>query len=168
MAKHLIDTNIFIESANRHYAIDICPGFWDFLTKASKSNNIKSIIQVYDEFTPDDERLEHFRQNLKNNNFFLPIESITPETYNNITLTLSNMGYQPQAIENFSKRADYFLIALALQENYIIVTHEAKSGNNAKTQIKIPNVCEKLKIECIDIADFLRQHQVQFILKDND
>lgn len=60
------------------------------------------------------------------------------------------------------------MTALAYQESYTIVTHEAKSGNNAKSQIKIPNVCEKLEIECIDVADFLRQHHIQFILKSND
>ncbi|RDU53203.1 DUF4411 family protein [Helicobacter sp. MIT 01-3238] len=165
MKKYLIDTNIFIESANRHYAIDICPGFWDFLIKISKLDNVKSIIQVYDEFTPDDERLKNFRQNLKGNHFFLPIENITPESYNEVTKTLIDMGYAQQAIANFSKHADYFLIALALQENYIIVTQEAKSGNNAKNQIKIPNVCDRLGIECIDVVKFLRDEKAKFVLE---
>ena len=165
MKKYLIDTNIFIESANRHYAIDICPGFWDFLIKVSKLDNVKSIIQVYDEFTPDDERLETFRQNLKGNHFFLPVENITPESYSKVTITLIDMEYTQQAIANFSRHADYFLIALALQESYIIVTQEAKSGNNAKNQIKIPNVSEKLGIECVDVVKFLRDEKAKFILE---
>lgn len=74
------------------------------------------------------------------------------------------MGYYQDAIKNFSSSADYFLIALAYQESYIIVTHEAKSGSNAKRQIKIPNVCEKLNIECIDVAEFLRRCSIKFAL----
>ncbi len=43
--------------------------------------------------------------------------------------------------------------------------YDYKSGNNAKNTIKIPNVCESLKIDCIDIAEFLRREQARFILE---
>lgn len=95
----------------------------------------------------------------------MPVENITPESYNQVTKTLIDMEYTQQAIANFSRHADYFLIALALQESYIIVTQEAKSGNNAKNQIKIPNVSEKLGIECIDVVKFLRDEKAKFILE---
>lgn len=111
------------------------------------------------------QRLEDFRQNLKDNHFFLPIENTTPESYSKAAKTLIDMEYTQQAIEKFSKHADYFLIALALQENYIIVTQEARINNNAKNQIKIPNVCERLGIECIDVVKFLRYEKARFILE---
>lgn len=93
MRKYLIDTNIFIESSNRHYAVDICPGFWDFLDKISNLDNVKSITQVYDEFTPDIEELKNFRERLKSKGFFLPIENIAPQSYITTTTTLQKMGY---------------------------------------------------------------------------
>lgn len=65
MDKYLLDTNIFIESAYRFYAFDICPGFWDFLEKASDKGYIKSIIKVYEELQPDKEELEDFKEKLK-------------------------------------------------------------------------------------------------------
>lgn len=165
MKKYLIDTNIFIESAYRFYAFDICPGFWAFLEKASDTDDIKSIIKVYEELQSDKEELKDFKEKLKNKNFFLSIDDITAASYTKISKTLLEMGYYQDAIKKFSSSADYFLIALAYQESYIIVTHEAKSGSNAKRQIKIPNVCEKLNIECIDISDFLRQEKIKFILE---
>ena len=168
MKKYLIDTNIFIESAYRFYAFDICPGFWDFLEKISNSGYVKSIINVYDEIREAKQELMDFKEMLKAKGFFLPIENITAETHAKIATIMKEMRYEQEAIGHFSSGADYFLIALAYQESYAIVTQETKSGNNAKTQIKIPNVCERLKIECIDVADFLRQHYVQFILKGND
>lgn len=165
MELYLIDTNIFIESAYRFYAFDICPGFWTFLEKSSKSDYIKSITKVYEELQSDKKELDDFKEKLKNNGFFLPIENIKAESYSKISTTLQKMGYYQEAVSKFSRGADYFLIALAYQESYTIVTHEAKRGNNAKRQIKIPNVCEKLSIECIDIAEFLRREKVKFILE---
>ena len=165
MRKYLIDTNIFIESSNRHYAVDICPGFWDFLDKISNLDNVKSITQVYDEFTPDIEELKNFRERLKSKGFFLPIENITPKSYITTTTTLQKMGYSPSAIDDFSPKADYFLIALALQEQYTIVTQEARTQALAKNRIKIPNVCERLGIECIDIVEFLRYERAKFVLE---
>ncbi|MCX2683761.1 DUF4411 family protein [Campylobacter sp. MIT 21-1685] len=165
MNKYLIDTNIFIESAYRFYAFDICPGFWDFLDKCSQLDSIKSINKVYDEITSDNTNLQDFKEKLKNRGFFLPIGSITPSSYTKISQTLQTMQYTQQAVTDFSSGADYFLVALAYQESYTIVTHEAKSSNNAKNTIKIPNVCERLEINCIDIAEFLRREQARFILE---
>lgn len=166
MRKYLIDTNIFIESSNRHYAIDICPGFWEFLDRVSDLENVKSITQVYDEFTPDNEELVNFKERLKNKGFFLQIENITLESYNATTMSLQEMGYDQQAIADFPEKADYFLIALALQEQYTIVTQEARKQTIAPKRIKIPNVCEQLEIECIDITEFLRRERAIFVLRE--
>lgn len=166
MEKYLIDTNIFIESAYRFYAFDICPGFWYFLNKASNSENIKSIIKVYEELQPDKKELENFKEELRNKNFFLQIENIKYESYKKVSIALQKMKYSKEAVNKFSSGADYFLIALAYQESYIIVTHESKSKTILKNQVKIPNLCEQLDIECIDIAEFLRREKVQFILKE--
>lgn len=168
MNKYLIDTNIFIESARRFYAFDICPGFWEFLEKrCSQTDSIKSISKVYDEITPDNFKLQDFKERLKNTGFFLPIEDITPNSYKKISETLKAMQYTQKAIDDFSSGADYFLVALAYQESYTIVTHEAKINNNARNVIKIPNVCEQLEIiKCIDIAEFLRCERAKFVLEE--
>ncbi|MBD5164410.1 DUF4411 family protein [Helicobacter sp.] len=165
MTKYLIDTNIFIESAYRFYAFDICPGFWDFLEKCARLDSVKSIDKVYNEITSDNPNLQEFKERLNNREFFLSIENIGLESYAVISQTLRTMQYTQKAISDFSSGADYFLIALAYQESYTIVTHEAKSGNNAKNTIKIPNVCESLEIDCIDIAEFLRRKQARFVLE---
>ncbi len=166
MNKYLIDTNIFIESAYRFYAFDICPGFWEFLGKCSESDSIKSISKVYDELTSDNSNLQDFKEKLQKAEFFLSIENISLESYEKISQTLQTMQYTQRAIQDFSSGADYFLVALAYQEAYTIVTHEAKSGNNARNTIKIPNVCEQLRINCIDIAEFLRNKQARFVLEE--
>ncbi|WDL69612.1 DUF4411 family protein [Helicobacter winghamensis] len=165
MKRYLIDTNIFIESAYRFYAFDICPRFWDFLDKCSRLDSVKSINKVYDEITSANNDLQNFKERLKSRGFFLPIENITSKSYAEISQTLLTMQYTQKAIQDFSNGADYFLIALAYQDSYTIVTHETKSGNNAKQTIKIPNVCQRLGICCIDVAEFLRQEQARFVLE---
>ena len=69
------------------------------------------------------------------------------------------------AIKHFSNGADFFLVALAHQESYTIVTHEVKSSGNTQNRIKIPDVCEKLEICCIDVAEFLRCERAKFVLE---
>lgn len=88
MNKYLIDTNIFIESAYRFYAFDICPGFWDFLEKCSESDFVKSIDKVYNEITSNKPELQDFKEKLKNEGFFLSTEKyyvrISQESFTNI------------------------------------------------------------------------------------
>ena len=40
---YLLDTNIFIDAKNRYYGFDICPAFWEWLTKLNKSEIVFSI-----------------------------------------------------------------------------------------------------------------------------
>ena len=126
---------------------------------------MKSIEKVYDEITSSKPGLQQFKEKLKNVAFFLSIENIKPESHKKVSQTLLKMGYTEIAIRHFSSGADFFLVALACQESYTIVTHEAKSGGNARNRIKIPNVCEKLNIDCIDIAEFLRRERAKFVLE---
>ena len=135
------------------------------LNKCARLDSVKSIDKVYKEITSDNPKLQDFKEQLNNRRFFLSIENISLESYVEVSQALQTMQYTDIAIKDFSKGADYFLAALAYQESYTIVTHEAKSGNNAKNTIKIPNVCESLEIDCIDIAEFLRREQARFILE---
>lgn len=108
MKKYLIDTNIFIESAYRFYAFDICPGFWDFLEKVSNLGYVKSIINVYGEIREAKQELMDFKEKLKIKGFFLPIENITDKTYTKVATAIQEMRYRQEVIRHFSSGADYF------------------------------------------------------------
>ena len=108
MKRYLIDTNIFIESAYRFYAFDICPGFWDFLDKCSRLDSVKSISKVYDEIISANNDLQNFKERLKSRGFFLPIENITSKSYAEISQTLLTMQYTQKAIQDFSKWSGLF------------------------------------------------------------
>jgi len=56
--------------------------------------------------------------------------------------------------------ADPFVIALAKVEDLIVVTGERATNNLAKP--KIPDVCNDMGIECINILDLMRREGWQF------
>ena len=43
------DTNVFITAHRSYYALNLCPGFWDFLIHHVHSGQILSIDRVHDE-----------------------------------------------------------------------------------------------------------------------
>lgn len=55
--------------------------------------------------------------------------------------------------------ADYFVIALAqYMGNWTVVTDESRKS----TKIKIPYVCDKMKIPCVDLHNFFRKCSWRF------
>jgi len=45
---YVLDTNVFVQAHRRHYAFDICPGFWDCLIHHHQTGRIVSIDRVRD------------------------------------------------------------------------------------------------------------------------
>jgi hypothetical protein len=51
---YVLDTNVFVQAHRRHYAFDICPGFWDCLIYHHETGRIVSIDRVRDEILAGD------------------------------------------------------------------------------------------------------------------
>jgi len=58
--------------------------------------------------------------------------------------------------------ADPWVIAHALTENATVVTKENKVSDITSQRIRIPNVCEKMNIRCIDDFQFIREVGITF------
>lgn len=59
--------------------------------------------------------------------------------------------------------ADPWVIAHAGSEGAVVVTLERKATKTG--QVKIPDVCEKEEIECIDIYDLIKRLKIEFTAK---
>ena len=46
---YLIDSDVFIDAANRHYSFDIVPAFWDWISKAHLAGKVFTVDQVVQE-----------------------------------------------------------------------------------------------------------------------
>lgn len=51
---YVLDTNVFVQAHRRHYAFEICPGFWDCLIHHHQAGRIVSIDRVRDEILVGD------------------------------------------------------------------------------------------------------------------
>lgn len=176
MNKYLLDTNIFLQSYREYYCMDICPGFWDFLKQGN--NNVKSIQQVYEELKPnkDNNDLIEAIEQMKEQKFFINEDDITEASFKKISEVIENYKKELNikfpdsrakaklqiSIDKFIDSADYFLLSLAYQDNYIIVTKEKQRENI--NEIKIPNIAERLNIKCSTLEEMLRYMKIKFII----
>lgn len=164
---YLLDANVFIQAKNRHYGIDFCPAFWDWLVIANQNNKVFSIDAIKDEIIDGSDELVGWAKSKKLNNFFLSTdkETIISEL-RIISNWVYNQNYEQSAINLFlQKIPDYYLIAQAKKRNATIVTHEIPSYSLKK--IKIPDVCNALEINCINTFTMLKESKAKFINDQN-
>lgn len=70
--------------------------------------------------------------------------------------------------KNFADKdkADAWLIAVAKQNNYTIVSNEKTPDKKERKEIKIPRMCNELNIKCIDIFNFIIEKKLKFKIED--
>lgn len=164
MTKYLLDANVFITAFWNYYDPRFAPAFWDWLARANQDGNVFSIDIVKEELQ------RKFREGFlfdwaskAGSQFFL--RSNCEAIYE-----VSDWVNQQERWTNSAKRkfrrkqtADLRLIALAKERDYTVVTLE-KPQPNAKTKIKIPDVCAELNVECQDTFGMLRKLKPRFSL----
>ena len=74
----------------------------------------------------------------------------------------SGARYEPAGVAMFLQAADYYLVAHAHAQNYVVVTHEVFSPSPKK--IKIPNACLGVEVKCINPYQMLRSERARFVL----
>jgi len=166
---YLIDANAFITPYKAYYAFDLVPKFWDFLSEQIKHGNILLIDKVYEEIavnkdkkTPSDD-LQKWIETLKTHKKSIKTTEIV-SAYQEIVNHINDSGkYSDSAMREWFglNHADPWLVATAKAENHKIITFETKKGTSQKGQgwsvVRIPNVCEDLGIECLNLFNVLRE-----------
>ncbi|MFH1004932.1 MAG: DUF4411 family protein [Bacteroidota bacterium] len=158
MPKYSIDTSAILDAWVRHYPYDLFPSFWDKFSDLAATKKGIAIELIEHEISKKDDGCHKWFNENNLNDFFW---KISDEVQNEVINILQNSNYQ-QLVEDRkgSYSADPFVIALAKVENLIVVTGEKASNNIAKP--KIPDVCNDLGIECINILELMRKEQWQF------
>ena len=167
---YLLDANVLITAHDDYYPIDRIPQFWEWIVVHAKHGQIKMPFEMLAEVkagqpkrdveNQDDELLrwlrtdEHEKDLLLNANAdYIAVNRVFKEGYE---------LPQPSLDELNKVRKDPLLIAYALaRHNSVIVTLEAKQENATdamkRHRRKIPFVCRKLGIRCIDTFDLIRE-----------
>ena len=151
---YVLDTNVFIDAANAYYAFDLAPGYWDFLVQLFDSHHAVSIKSVYDELgeAGDDDPLMGWAKQYKQR--FIAPDSRVVVRYQQV-MKWAKDNYEPPAVSEFQRVADSWIVAHALANGWVVVTHE-KPARRSKRRIKIPDACAALGVECLNPFTMLR------------
>ncbi len=162
MTDYLLDANVFIEAKNRHYGLDFCPAFWDWLIEQNRAGKVASIEKVADELRAGKDELATWAEE-RNDNFFLSQDHAVIPKLNTVSKWANSNGYRPAAIATFLQAADYWLVAHALAYKCTVVTHEVHADTINK--IKIRNACRSFDLDCVSPYEMLRREQARFVLR---
>ena len=167
---YLLDANVLITAHDDYYPIDRIPQFWEWIIYHAKQGEIQMPFEMLAEVKAGQPRRDAENQDdelfrwLKTNNHEkdLLLEASADQLAVNRVFREGYELPQPSLDELNKVRKDPLLIAYALtQQRTCIVTLEAKQENATdamkRHKRKIPFVCRKLGIRCIDTFDLIRE-----------
>lgn len=158
---YLLDANVFIQAKNLHYGLDFCPAFWSWLVEKNEAGEVVSIDKVADEINAgQDELTAWIRQ--QGRGLFRRTGANILQQFGRVGAWVTSQNYEPVAINTFLQVADFYLIAHALADNHVVVTHEVPA--NSTKRVKIPNVCIGLGLRFMTPFEMLRCEQARFVL----
>ena len=156
---YILDANVFIEAANRYYAFDLAPKFWETL---NTNESIFSIDRVNEELKHGKDELADWATSHFSHSFVSTDEADVTAMYAKIMTWVSGQSqFSDAAIADFARGADGWLVACAKVKNYVVVTHEVPAPD-VKRKVPIPNVCQEFDVSFVDTFIMLRELGVQF------
>jgi len=158
---YLLVANVFIQAKNLHYGFDFCPAFWAWLLEQNVAGRVFSIDKVADEIAAGADELSDWAQQ-EASAMFRPTDARVAPHLGTVSSWVMGQSYQPSAVNTFFQIADYYLIAHALTEGFVVVTHEVPA--NSIRRIKIPNVCVGLSVRFMTPYEMLRRERARFVL----
>ncbi len=172
---YLLDTGVFIQAHQLHYKFSFCPAFWDWLVLANQDGRLLSLKQVLVEII-DVKDKRHGKDKVEDRlsawakkegkKLFSPWSlGVGSSEYREVRECVQSQVYTDGAKHKFldDRRADKYLIAEAKAGGHVLVTHE-KSNPAKKSEVKIPDVCAKLGIECMNTFEMLEREKPCFVL----
>lgn len=172
MKKYLIDSNSLISPYRTFYQFDLVPSFWTWFKK-TYDDSIFLVDKVRDELChTNKEASKDDLQKWVENNCLTKDKIIHPnsetrvlEEYGAILAYIEGSSlYKESSYDEWAdfKKADPWLIAIAKAYGYTIVTMEEKNlnlnpKNPTKKEPRIPDVCNALNVECINLFDLMRE-----------
>lgn len=157
---YLLDASTLIDAKDYYYPIERVPEFWDWLIFHGREVNIKIPIEIYREFYGQkgkEDELVIWAKRTEVKKALLLKESAEPDLVSRITYG----GYLPNPTDDEIKKMgnDPFLLSYALRdvENRCVVTTEISKKSRKGAGAKIPDVCEKFHIRCINSFQLIRE-----------
>src|ERR1700722_4657935 len=103
----LLDTNTMIEAKNLYYRFGVCPGYWDWITRAHSAKSVYSIDKVKGELTIGTDDLSKWAAK-QTADFFLPIDALATANAQQVSTWAVSRPYTPAALSEFLASTDYW------------------------------------------------------------
>lgn len=158
---YLLDANVFIQAKNLHYGLDFCPAFWEWLETNGKDGLVLTIDKVADEITAGDDELSAWMRRVRTR-LVHNTDARIASHFGRVSEWAQSEQYEPAAINTFLQVADFYLIAHALADGHVVVTHEVPA--DSRKRIKIPNACISLGLHFMTPYEMLRNERARFVL----
>ena len=146
-----LDTNVYVEAANRYYTFERVPKFWSFSSGKIESGSICSPKSVYDELMPYKDRLSSWVKARKTKGLCVHegdnIQREFSKVADHVTVT-----YPRHKSEEFLSGADPWIIACVLSVGGTVVTQESTSR---RRKVRIPIVCGHFGVRFVDTFQML-------------
>jgi hypothetical protein len=158
---YLLDANVFIQAKNLHYGLDFCPAFWEWLDVNGAAGRVLTIDKVADEIAAGDDELNDWMQHA-GTRLVRRTDARIASHFGTVSAWATSQQYEPAAVNAFLQVADFYLIAHALADGHVVVTHEVPAASTKR--IKIPNACVGLGLRFMTPYEMLRIERARFVL----
>jgi hypothetical protein len=159
---YLLDASVLITANNGYYGIDRVPEFWEWLVFQGGASRCKLPIEIYEEIKAgrkDEEKdllLKWAKETTTRDKLVLD-EEVDPALANRAVTA----GYASDLTDDeiILLGRDPFLLAYAMKDPAArcIVTVETTKKTRTRAKSKMPDVCEKLGVRCVDTIKFLQE-----------
>jgi hypothetical protein len=151
-----IDTSSLIHAWRRDYPPDVFEGVWRGFEQLISEGLLVSPEEVLLELERGGDELYSWA-NERRHMFIQPDQEVQ-DRVRQVVNQFDN--FLPQESQD-GIWADPYVIALAQSRGLSVVTGEILAGRGART-IKIPNVCQSLNVDYLDVLGMLRAAGLQF------
>lgn len=165
MGKCWLDADAMIQAHNGLFSLEIARPFWDFLEAQAKAGKLCSSVKVYSEILSYEDKADPlllWAKSRRHSGLFCEPEKIVQEAYTKVAnYVAEHYDQRPVKVGEFLKGGDGWIIAHAMCDGGIVVSHEARLDSGALTP-KIPNVCHNFGVGCITLPAMLTRFNFKF------
>ncbi|MGL5830452.1 MAG: DUF4411 family protein [Angustibacter sp.] len=158
---YLLDSDVFIQAKNGHYAFDIVPAWWDWVEQAHRIGKVFTVAACREEILAGSDELAEWMK-AQPASFALKPQPDDQSPLQRLSEWAVRGPYQQGAAAQFLNAGDYFLVGQALALGYSVVTHEQPARSLKK--IKIPDACDAVDVPWMAPWRMLRDEGARFRL----
>ncbi|HWZ98240.1 MAG TPA: DUF4411 family protein [Candidatus Dormibacteraeota bacterium] len=163
MPRYWLDSNVLIEAHRRAYPMSIATSFWTWLAGQVQQGYVVAPRRVYQEIAEVENHKDELAQWVKNRRdkgLCIAPSKAVQKRVGEIEVNVFQV-YEEAEAWDFSRGADPWVIAHALEDAGVVVTKESDLRPEAK-KVRIPDVCKIFDVKCVDTLEMMKLLKAKF------